>query len=97
MGANLPVNVNEAAELFTNVLLNVANYHAPIRKLKIWSNQPKWITSDFLYLLDEKQHICNVHRRRPTQFTAARKREIMQRVARTKRLRGRTYIMDSLE
>ena len=60
------IDVNIAAELFTNMLLSVANHHAPFKRIKSRSNQPKWITSEFLSLLDEKQHACNIHRRRPS-------------------------------
>ncbi len=90
-------DVNIAAELFTNMLLSVANHHAPFKRIKSRSNQPKWITSEFLSLLDEKQHACNIHRRPPSQYTAARKRMCMRRVAVIKRRLKRSYIFESLK
>ena len=76
---------NEAAIRFTNTLLTIAEIHAPHRRLKCRENQPKWVTAKFLSMVDEKHHWCNIYKRRPTQFNAARKREATQRVNRMKR------------
>ena len=90
-------DLNIAAELLTNMIKTVANLHAPIKRIKIRANQPEWITGDFLSLLDTKEHWANVHRKRPSTYTVARKREAMREVARTKRILERGYILEAIE
>ena len=67
-------DVDTAAELFTTSLTNIADTHAPIKRIKCKTSQPKWVTSDFLSCIDEKQHWTNINRRRPSPYNAERKR-----------------------
>ena len=54
-------DVNTATELFTKMILTTADKHAPFKTIKSRENQPKWITSEFLSLVDYKHHTANVH------------------------------------
>ncbi len=89
-------DVNTVTELFTNTMLGVIDNHAPYKRIKCRSDQPKWVNSDFLSLIDEKNHRCNVYNRRPNQINAARRREAIEKVKQMKRYLKRTYIEDSL-
>ena len=55
-------NINNATEFFTKTLLDVINIHAPFKRIKCRSAQPKWINSDFLSLIDEKEHRFNIYK-----------------------------------
>ena len=48
-------DVNGAANLFTKLLVGIIDKHAPIKCIKCRSDQPKWVNSDFLSLIDEKK------------------------------------------
>ena len=74
-------NVNQAAEILVGLIEGLANKHAPIKNIKCHVNQPKWITTELLSSIDEKQHWANMNRRRPSQYAAARKREAYIRVS----------------
>ena len=50
-------DIDTATEYFTKVLLDIINIHAPIKCIKCRSEQPKWVTNDFLSLIDEKEHL----------------------------------------
>ena len=50
-----------AAEAFTETFLNVAYIHAPFKRIKCHSQQPKWMTPEFLALIDNKHHFINVY------------------------------------
>ncbi len=56
----------------------------------------KWITAEFLSLIDEREHWANINRRRPSQYAAARRREAMQRVSYMKRQLECNYIHEAL-
>ena len=90
-------DVNAATETFNNIFISVANVHTPYKRIKCRTNQPKWITAEFLSLIDEREHWFNVYRRRPSQEIAAKKRISCRRVARMKRLLKRNYIHEALE
>ncbi len=90
-------DVNIAAEIFTDTMLGVIDKHALYKRIKCCSDQPKWVNSDFLSLIDEKNHRCNVYNRRPNQLNAAKKREATRRVKQMKRYLRRTYIEDSIQ
>ena len=51
-------NIDVCTEYFTDTLRGIINIHAPYEKIKCRSNQPKWVTGDFLSLIDEKEHLC---------------------------------------
>ena len=65
--------------------------------MKCHSNQPKWVNSDFLSRIDEKNHYCNVYRCRPNQFNEARKRDAMKRVKQMNLYLKRTHIKESVK
>ena len=88
---------NVAAEILVNLILCVADKHAPMKKIKGRVNQLKWVTNELLSAVDAKQHWANIHRRRPSQYTAARKREAFRYVAKLKHNLKRNYIIESLE
>ena len=50
---------NMAANLLTSMILSVADKHAPYKRIKTHSNQAKWVTTELLSLIDEKQHWSN--------------------------------------
>ena len=89
-------DVNAATELFTRMLLNVIDRHAPFKKLKCKANLPKWITGDFLSAVDEKEHRCNIYSRRPTVENAARKRRAIRLVKQMKRVLKKGHIEEAL-
>ncbi len=89
-------DVNTATDLFTNMILSIADIHAPHKTIKSRENQPRWITSEFLSLVDYKHHTANVHRRRPSQYTAARKREAYLLVSKMKRKLKRGYVLEAI-
>ena len=43
------------------------------------------MTPEFLSLIDEKNHLCNVFRRRPNVTNAKKRRDAMKRVAKMKK------------
>ena len=90
-------DVNAATDIFNSVLLDLFDLHAPITKIKCKSHQPKWITGEFLSLIDEREHLSNIHKRRPTSWSAARKREACQQVNRMKRILKRNYVQEALD
>ena len=55
-------NINNATEYFTKTLLDVINIHAPFKRIKCRSEQPKWINSDSLSLINEKEHRFNIYK-----------------------------------
>ncbi len=75
-----------AAEAFTNIFRNIADIRAPFKKIKCISRQAKWVTPEFLSLIDEKHHLCHVYNKHPTTYNAARKREAVRRVKRMMRV-----------
>ena len=89
-------DVDAAADMLTNLLLNVIDRHAPFKKIRCRNNQPKWVTGDFLSAIDEKEHFCNVFSRRPTQFNEARMRRAIRIVKQMKRALKRGYIEEAL-
>ncbi len=78
-------DVDAAAEYLTSVLLSIFNTHAPFTKIKCKSNQAKWVTGEFLSLLDEREHISNVCSKHPTVANMARKRDVNRRIKNMKR------------
>ncbi len=89
-------DLDTCTEYFTSMLLRVINTHAPYKKIKCRANQPKWVNGDFLSLIDEKEHLCHVYNKNPTQFNAARKRESERRVKQMKRVLKREFIDKAL-
>ena len=89
-------DVNIVSILFTNTILTVIDKHAPYKCIKCCSDQPKWVNPDFLSLIDEKNHLCKVYKRRPSQYNAAWKREAVKRVKQMKRYLKHTHIEESL-
>ena len=87
---------DSAAEVFTSIFLGIADAHAPFKKIKHKSRQAKWVTPEFLSLVDEKHHLCNVYNKYPTTFNAARKREAVRRVKKMMRTLKREYIEEAL-
>ncbi len=73
-----------AAETFTNTILNIAELHAPHKRIKVRSRQAKWVTSKFLSLVDEKNHICNIFRKNPTAQNALCRQMAIRSVAHMK-------------
>ncbi len=88
---------NIAAKLLTNKILNIADIHAPYKQIKVKNEQARWVTGEFLSQIDEKNHRCNIYKRRPTVENALRRRDAIRRVAKMKRILKRTYIKESLE
>ena len=46
---------NDAANLLTSMILEIADMHAPYKRIKTHSNQAKWVTTELLSLIDEKE------------------------------------------
>ncbi len=89
-------DVNAATEYFTDVLLTIINVHAPVKRIKCRSEQPKWITNEFLSLIDEKEHLCNIYQRCPTPFNDARRKLVQRRIKQMKRALKKAYIEDAI-
>ena len=89
-------DLDACTEYFTNVLRMIIDIHAPYKKIKCRSNQPKWVTEDFLSLIDEKEHLCHIYNKNRTQYNAARKREAERRVKQMKRVLKKEYIDKAL-
>ena len=89
-------DANAALNAFNCIFLEIAEIHAPHKQIKCKDIMPKWITAEFLSFIDEREHWANIHRRRPSQYTAARKREAMRRVSYMKRQLKRNYINETL-
>ena len=51
-------DVDKVADKFTELLVHVIDKHAPVKRIKCHSDQPKWVNSDFLSLIDEKTTIA---------------------------------------
>ena len=89
-------DVDYATDLFTSLLLAKMDKHAPFKRIKCKSNQPKWITGDLLSLIDEKEHLCNIYNRRPTPYNQARKRAAVRRVKQVKQILKKGFIEEAL-
>ncbi len=89
-------DVDHATEYLTNVLLEIFDTHAPVKKIKCKSNQPKWVTGDFLSAIDAREHLCNIFTKHPTPINAARRREAIKLVKRMKNQLKRNYITEAL-
>ena len=92
--ANAPPDT--CAELLTNKLLHIAEMHVPHKRLKVRSGQAKWVTSEFLSLIDEKNHLCNKFRKKTTVENAQKRKDAMKRVVKMKRNLKRNYIQENL-
>ena len=69
-------DIDTATGYFTNVSLRIIDVHASIKRMKCRREQPKWVTNDFLSLIDEKEHLCNIHKWCPTPFNEAHERVV---------------------
>ena len=49
------VNVNEAADLFQKMLMDIVDIHAPIIRLKLRYHAPGWFNHDFLSHVNEHE------------------------------------------
>ncbi len=49
------MNVNEAANLFQTMLMNIVDKHAPVIRLKLRHHAPGWFNHDFLSHVDERK------------------------------------------
>ena len=90
-------DINEGVEYFNLTLKSVINVHAPFKQIKCHSEQAKWVTGEFLSLVDSKHHYCNIYRRRPTAYNATKRREAIARVKYMKKVLKRDYVRDALQ
>ena len=92
----LLTDVDHAAEYLNCVLLEIFDVHAPVKKIKSKSNQPKWVTGDFLSAIDAREHICNIFTKHPMLENAARRWQAITLVKRMKNQLKRNYISEAL-
>ena len=90
-------DVDQAASFLSHALLSIFDKHAPIKKIKCKTNQAKWVTGEFLSLLDEREHIGTICSKHPTQHNFARKRDVNRQIKQMKRALKRNYIADAIE
>ena len=72
--------VQEALDLFYRKLLAVIERHAPYKYIKCRDNNVKWITNEFLGLLDERNHRLNEYKQHPSQLNWRLRQEAIYHV-----------------
>ena len=90
-------DVDQSADFLSQTLLSIFDKHAPITKIKCKDNQAKWVTGEFLSLLDEREHIGTICSKHPTLQNLARKRDVNRRIKQMKRALKRNYVADAIE
>ena len=89
-------DIDHAVDYVNRVLLSVFDKHAPVKKIKCKSDQPKWITGDFLSCIDTREHLSNVYSKTPTPYNEACKRDAVRQVKCMKNQLKHNYVAEAL-
>ena len=57
-------DIDTAASLFQLIFIDIVNKHMPIRQISARINQAPWVSSEFLSLIDNREHKARLVRKK---------------------------------
>ena len=70
-------NVQDVLDLFHRMLLTVIECHSPYKFMKFRNNNVKWVTNEFLGLLDERNYRLKHYKKHPSQLNKRLRQEAL--------------------
>ena len=90
-------DVDIATHLFTRMLLDVIDKHAPYRQLKLREFAPKWLNTEYLSLVDAREYWCKKFKKNPTEFNLYQKNKAINDCKVLKIELQQNYFKDKIE
>ena len=76
--------------------MDIVNKHMPVKRIKVRIRQAPWVSSEFLSLIDNREHKARMYRKNPTAENKDKLKTAKQQVHRLKQKLKKSYIETTL-
>ena len=89
-------DIDTATCLFQLLFMDIVNKHMPVKRIRARIKQAPWVSSEFLSLIDNREHKARQVRKSPSEENIANLKVAKKQVQQLKRALKRTYIETQL-